>query len=245
MKKSAWIGLLALLVAAPPLTAQDTPTRVYTSYYEAPWGDLMEWMDLYRDHWQPRLQAAVDAGMISGYGAMTHNTGGNYNFRVVMHGTQDTNFDRAGEGILFGWMEEDPESFNRFLSLMKGHSDEIWNLDEVNLSETADGWQYMYENLVELDYADFMTYPDIFREAVGPAMEQAMADGILAGWVMQSHNTGAGPYNWKVMFLFEEWGDIHEFQTRFLTAVPLDHPIWDYFQSHRDELWEALPPAGN
>lgn len=245
MKKVAWMPLLVLLAAALPSSAQQTPTRVYTSYYEASWGDMLEWMDLYQEHWQPRLQAAVDAGMISGFGAATHNTGGNYNFRLVMQGNQDTNFDRAGEEILFGWMEEDPESFNRMLDLMKGHADEIWNLDAVNLSPNAGGWRFMYENLAEIAYADFFTYPGIFQDAVGPMMDQAMEDGVLAGWIMQSHNTGAGPYNWKVMFLFEEWGDIEEFQARFLTAVPMDHPVWDYFLSHRDELWEAMPPSGN
>ena len=35
MKKVAWMPLLGLLAAALPSSAQQTPTRVYTLYYEA------------------------------------------------------------------------------------------------------------------------------------------------------------------------------------------------------------------
>ena len=48
-----------------------------------------------------------------------------------------------------------------------------------------------------------------------------------------------------VIILFPEWNDIHELQTRLLTAVPLTHPMWDYWKGHKDELWERLPAAGS
>ena len=45
-------------------------------------------------------------------------------------------------------------------------------------------------------------------------------------------------------------GDIEdaldEFNAMIFEAAPLDHPIWNMFSAHMDELWEALPPpSGN
>jgi hypothetical protein len=174
---------------------------------------------------------------------MLHNTGGIYNFRLAMRGTQDTNFDRAWEALMGRWMEQKPASFERMLSLIQGHDDEIWNIDQVSTTPGAP-WQYMYDNMVQVDYSNWMGFTQAWNEAAGDVLEQARADGVIAGWVVESHNTG-GRFNWKVLFLIPEWGDIHELQNRLLTAVPLDHPIWDQGRAHKDELWEQLPPNGN
>ncbi|HSG50381.1 MAG TPA: hypothetical protein VLA43_21315 [Longimicrobiales bacterium] len=245
MKRYPLLAVLTFLLAAPPAQAQEAPdaTRVYVAYYQVAWGDLVEWLEIYQASWSSRLDALVEAGEIVGYGAQIHNTGGIYNFRLAMRGTQDTNYDRVWEEFMGTWMAEDPDSFNRVLALMDGHDDEIWNIDELVVTPGA-AWQYMYDNQVELAYSDWMGYTDRFKEAAGDLLEQARADGVISGWVIESHNTG-GRFNWKIMFLFPEWGDIHEFQTRMLAALPLDHPMWDAWKSHRDDIWETLPAGGN
>lgn len=241
----AALAVLVLAFAVPGVDAQDeeTANRVYTSYYQIGWGDLMEWIEIYQQDWEPLLAQAVEEGSITGYNALLHNTGGIYNFRLAMRGTQDTNFDRGAEQLLGRWMEQKPASFERMLSLIQGHDDEIWNIDEINTTPGA-GWQYMYDNMVQVAYADWMGFTQAWNDAAGDVLEQARADGVIAGWVVESHNTG-GRFNWKVLFLIPEWGDIHELQNRLLTAVPLDHPIWDQWQAHKDEVWEQLPPTGN
>lgn len=245
MKRYVLLAALALLIPAPAVQAQDAPapTRVYVAYYQVSWGDLPEWLELFQEHWRPRLAAAVDAGHILGFGAQIHNTGGVYNFRVAMQGTQDTNYDRVWGELMSGWVADDPDSFDRVLELIDGHDDEVWNIDEMVFTPGSE-WQYMYDNQVQLAYSDLMSYTERFKEAAGELLEQALADGLIAGWVIETHNTG-GRFNWKILFLFPEWGDIHEFQTRMLTALPLDHPMWDGWKAHRDELWEALPAGGN
>ena len=245
MKKPILLSLVLLLFGAPGITAQqaEPATRVYASYYQVGWGDLAEWLEIYQSDWVPLLQDAVDRGNLTGFGAQIHNTGGIYNFRLSMRGTQDTNFDRVNEAVLGTWMTDNPGSFNRALSFIEGHEDEIWNIDVME-TDGAGEWQYMYDNMAEIPYEDWMGFTDVFNEAAGPVLAQAREDGIVSGWVIETHNTG-GRFNWKVIILFPEWNDIHELQTRLLTAVPLTHPMWDYWKGHKDELWERLPAAGN
>jgi len=245
MRRFTLFAVLALLLAPPAATAQEAPTatRVYVAYYQVPYGDLLEWVDLYQTHWAPRLESAVEAGHIIGFGAQLHNTGGIYNFRLAMRGTQDTNYDRVWGEFMGGWMEEDAASFNRVLELMQGHDDEIWNIEELVVTPGT-AWTYMYDNQVELAYTDLMGYTARFKEVAGDLLEQARADGVIAGWVIESHNTG-GRFNWKIMFLVPEWGDLLELQNRMLAVMPLDHPIWDAWKTHRDDLWESLPGTGN
>ena len=245
MRIAALATLALLLFAAPAVDAQqeDTISRVYTAYYQVAWGDLTEWIDIYQQDWEPLLDQAVEEGGINGYSGLLHNTGGIYNFRLAMQGTQDTNYDRVWEELMGRWMEQKPASFERMMSLIQGHDDEIWNIDGINMTQGAT-WQYMYDNMVQVAYADWMGFTQAWNAAAGDVLEQARADGVITGWVVESHNTG-GRFNWKVLFLIPEWGDIHELQTRLLTAIPLDHPIWDQWQAHRDDIWEQLPPTGN
>lgn len=246
MKKVTLLLTLLLAFSTPGVAAQDaeTPTRVYVSYFQVGYGDLLEWLDLYQEHWAPLLDEAVEEGAIMGHGAQTHNTGGIYNFRLSMRGNQDTNFDRANEAILGRWMERHPESFTRALEMMRSHEDDIWNIDQMSITEGAD-WQFMYDNLVQLPYSEWLGYTQVWNDAMGELLEEARADGVLAGYVIESHNTGGAPFNWKILFLFPDWNSIHELQARMLGAVPMDHPMWANWLSHKDELWERLPPAGN
>jgi hypothetical protein len=41
----------------------------------------------------------------------------------------------------------------------------------------------------------------------------------------------------------ETWDSMDDFEAAFFGAVPLDHPIWLTYTSHRDDLWQVLPPA--
>ena len=77
----------------------------------------------------------------------------------------------------------------------------------------------------------------------GPALQQAVTDGLMLGWVEESHNTG-GKFNWKIITLVEDWDTIDEVTAAIFEAAPLDHPIWSMFSAHMDEIWEALPPPG-
>ncbi len=199
-------------------------------------------MELYRQEWEPILQEMVADGRLLGHNALIHNTGGIYNFRMAMQGTQDTNFDRVITDLIERWSERDAASFARSLEMTLGHDDEVWNIDQANITAGAE-WRYMYENSVQVPYEHWLTFTDRWNDALGETLEQARADGVLAGWVVETHNTG-GRFNWKVLLLVPTWNDIGELQERFYGALPLDHPLWSYWAAHKDELWEQMPAPG-
>ena len=81
----------------------------------------------------------------------------------------------------------------------------------------------------------------IWAETLLPVADQAIADGMLQGYVVEGHNTG-GRYNWKIVWLYDEWDNLDELEAAIFAAAPLDHPMWEMFSAHRDEIWQALPP---
>jgi hypothetical protein len=245
VRRLAILALASTILALPVSTAAqeaDQPTRVYVSYYQVNYGDLLEWMDLYRQDWEPLLAEMVADGRLLGYNALIHNTGGIYNFRLAMQGTRDTNFDRVGEDVLAQWTTRNPASFQRTLEMLRGHDDELWNIDQVRLTQGAE-WQFMYDNSIQVPFEHWPTFTDTWNDALEDVLEQARSDGILSGWVVETHNTG-GRFNWKVLLLFPTWDDISDLQGRLFEAVPLDHPLWSYLDAHKDEIWEQMPPAG-
>jgi hypothetical protein len=242
MRRTGPLLFVLLAVAAATLTAQDPPepTRVYAAYYQIGFSDLEEWIGIWNEHTTPLLQEMVDEGMLEGFGAQMHNTGGNYNFRQSMRGGMDTNFDAVWNRLLERLGERSPEAFARTMEMIQVHDDEVWNIDTME-TDQATGWKYFYDTMFQVEYADLASFATMFEETFGETLAQARADGLLAGWVTESHNTGGGQYNWKVILLFDEWDDIDDVQARFFAAAPLSHPFWGMFRAHRDELWEALP----
>lgn len=241
MRKTGLLLFLLSVLFAPGAVAQDAgePERVYAAYFQVSYSDLEEWIGLWNEAMAPVLQELVDERMLVGYGAQIHNTGGEFNFRQAMQGTAGTNFDAVWMTLFERIGERNPSEMERMMGMMQAHDDEIWNIDSME-TEGAENWKYFYDTMFQVNYAEMDAFAEMFDETFSEALAQARADGLLAGWVTESHNTG-GQYNWKVILLFDEWDDIDDLQARFFEAAPLSHPIWGMFTDHKDELWEALP----
>ena len=93
-----------------------------------------------------------------------------------------------------------------------------------------------------MNFSDVEAFNETYNSEIVPVLEGARADGFLAGWVVQEHNTG-GDYNWKLGLLIDEWDDIDELQAAMFGSIPLTHPFWGMFTAHKDELWENLPES--
>jgi hypothetical protein len=247
MVRSLLLALAVMPLAAPPVQAQDDPaTRVYVAYHQINFGDLEEWIASYQANDVPLLEAMVEEGAITGFGARMHNTGGEYNWRFVVQGNDGTDFDAFWDAYLTRSAERDPAAFERMERMIQAHRDEIWNVDELVLPEDgvpAGEARYFYDAQFQVNFADMEAWNEMWNETFGPALKQAMADGLLDGWVIESHNTG-GRFNWKIINIVNDWDDIDDFTEMIFAAAPLSHPIWGMFSAHKDEVWEALPPAG-
>lgn len=244
MLRRLFLSLALTALFAPTILAQEEANRVYVAYYQVGYGDLGQWIADYQEHSVPVLQALVDEGMINGFGAQMHNTGGEYNFRQALRGNASTDWEAFWAEYFARSMERSPEAIARGNEMIQAHEDEIWNIEEVVMAEEGAPFRYMYDTQFVVSFANLEAWNAMYAEVITPALQEALEQGILAGWVIESHNTG-GRFNWKNLLLFNDWDDIDDAQTMFFEAAGLDHPIWGLFSAHKDELWEALPPAGN
>tara|TARA_Y100001001_G_scaffold56034_1_gene52909 strand:- start:664 stop:1224 length:561 start_codon:yes stop_codon:yes gene_type:complete len=184
----------------------------------------------------------VADGTITGFGIHMHHTGGEYTIRQRLSGTDDTNFETAALVLNTRLMESNPPGFERQNRMIQAHTDEVWTIGHRNVPEDTGTVQYVYEAQFQVNRAELPRWSQIWEDDMYPVLERAIADDLLAGYVVLDHNTG-GRFNWKILWLSETWDSIDDFEAAFFGAAPMDHPMWSMYTSHRDELWQALPPA--
>ena len=229
---------------APVLVAQNAPvnTRVYISLYNVRYGDIPEYTAFYEANTRPILESMVAEGTITGFGIHMHHTGGEYTIRQRLSGTDDTNFETAALVLNTRLMESNPSGSERQNRMIQAHTDEVWTIGRRNVPENTGTVQYVYEAQFQVNRAELPRWSQIWEDDMYPVLERAIADDLLAGYVVLDHNTG-GRFNWKILWLSETWDSIDDFEAAFFGAAPMDHPMWSMYTSHRDELWQALPPA--
>lgn len=237
--------LIAFLIglAAPGVTAQDDQvnTRIYVALYKISYADIPEWIEIYYEHSVPVLEALVEEGAITGFNIRMHQTGGEYNLRQGIFGNADTDFDAFWGAYLGRMAAADAVAFERSSRMIQAHTDEVWNLDVINVPDGA-GTGYVYDAQFQVNFADMDRWNRMWAETLLPVGDQAIADGLIQGYAVEGHNTG-GRYNWKILWFFDEWDNFDELEAAIFEAAPLGHPIWGLFSAHRDEIWVTVPPT--
>ncbi len=240
----------ALLLLAPPAAAQEAeapaPGLVYVAYFQVAYADLDDWIGDYYQYSVPVLQELQDEGVITGWGVWQHQTGVEYNWRFAVRAPEWSHFEGFWREYLGRLQERAPEVLARDNRMIQAHFDEVWNIDEVHVPEGLDAL-YLYDSRFQISFAYLEEWNQRWRESVAPVLNQSMEDGILDGWVVQSHNTG-GRYNWKVLYLFQEWDDMDDHFGRVMAELTSDAYGWEQFSSmidaHDDVIWTAVPPTG-
>ena len=237
-------ALMMSVLIAPGLIAQNAPvnTRVYISLYNVRYGDIPEYTAFYEANTRPILESMVADGTITGFGIRMHHTGGEYTVRQRLSGTDDTNFEAAALMLNTRLAESNPSGVERQNRMIQAHADEVWTIGQLNVPEDTGNVQYVYEAQFQVNRADLPRWSQIWEDDMYPVLERAIADDLLEGYVVLDHNTG-GRFNWKILWLHETWDSMDDFEAAFFAAAPMDHPMWSMYTSHRDELWQTLPPA--
>jgi hypothetical protein len=184
------------------------------------------------------METLVEDGTITGYGVWMHNTGGKYNLRWHLLGMEGTNFEQAWLRISSEIAAADPGALEAFNRSILAHKDETWNIGLRNVESPGDAG-YLYENLFQVNRADLSEWNQLWGEVL-PALDEAISDGLMRGYIVEEHNMG-GEFNWKINVFFDDWDTIDDAQVVFFENIPLDHPIWTMALAHKDELWQRLP----
>ena len=238
------VSLLTLfVVVAPSGLAQEAPTpdRVYTGLYKISFGDIPQFMEDHNALSVPILDEMVQEGLLTAHNLRMHHTGGEYNLRLGLVVEEGINFEDVWAAFLGRAADRDPAAFARTNRMIQSHMDEIWDIQFANWP-SGEETRYVYDAQFQVNFADLQEWNRYWTEDVFPALDEAVDEGMLQGYVVESHNTG-GRFNWKILYLYDDWDVMDDLEARLFAAVPLDHPIWSMATAHRDELWQA-PPEG-
>jgi len=248
MFKRLILAAFAVLLLAAPVAAQEDPgAHVYLAYYKIGFEDLEEYLTIYQEAEVPLLNTLVEEGVIRGFGLQTHNVGGDYNLRFALRTDDWASMGDFWSKHLERYGEQQPRAFARANEMLLAHTDEIWDITSSNVPTGAQ-FAHMYDSKFQVAFSEMEAWNAAWDQVMVPMMDQAMADGVLGGWVIENHNTG-GPDNWKIIYMFEEWDDIDDFFGRVLPAA-MSNPrmlglMGSAVQAHDDIIWDNVPPPGN
>ena len=239
---------ITLLAVSPSAAQQADPgAHVYLAYYKVNFDDLEEYLTLFQQNEVPLLQAMQENGEIVGFGLQQHNTGGEYNLRFAVRGNDWESLGNFWANHLAAYEERNSRDFARANEMIQAHTDEIWDITSSNVQQAGPN-RWMYDSKFQVRFGQMDEWNAAWNEVVVPMLDQAIADGLLGGWVIENHNTG-GPDNWKVIYLFPEWDTIDDFFEQILPQTMTNPRLLGLMgsavQSHDDIIWETVPPPGN
>jgi len=238
------LAVLAPFVAVAQEAEEQQPLQVYVAYYKIGYAEMEEWIRVYHEVSVPILQELQDEGTIQGWSAWQHQTGGEYNWRFAVRAPQWAQLGQFWEQYLARLAERFPDELAVSSAMIQAHYDEIWDITGIHMPDSPPATQYVYDSRYQLNFTDMDEWNAVWDEVLAPVMEQAMTDGLLGGWVTEGHNTG-GRFNWKVLYMFEEWDDMDDFFMRVTGAITADPQVWQriagMIDAHDDVIWSMVP----
>lgn len=218
----------------------DSGGLFYIADYNIDWQSLADWNEAYWEHSVPILQTLVDEGIITGWSAWQHNSGGDYNWRMVIDAADWDNFNEFWDEYL-GRLPE--EAMQQTSPMIRSHRDQIWDNEMSNFPESAADAKWAYEALYQVDFTDIEEWTDDMKDKDISVWNSAMEKGLLAGWAVMGHNTG-DRFNHGQVFLFQEWDQMDDFMNYSFEAIMSDEERWtkigSMMKGHTDAIWERV-----
>lgn len=99
---------------------------MYAATYQYNFADGAEWYRIWGDVLTPLIEEAMADGVIGGWAALDHNTGGRHNYKVLFMFEDWDHIDDFTSQVLGNMAERNPEDYQKFMSLIQGHDDAIY-----------------------------------------------------------------------------------------------------------------------
>ncbi len=235
-------GLLAALALSIPADAfsQERELRyLRESFYKLNYGDMVTFDQFFQEHAAPILRAMTEAGTIQGFSARSHDTGGEYNYRTTLR--------------FFDWASIQPaidEFFEKLTAavpggaladaqrMIDGHRDEIWEVQEINISEGVGPSPYLYNGSFRINPANMARWNELWETAWRAGFDAAVDAGQLNGYVTMTHAHG-GDDNWKIIMLHADWDTMDDAFATMVATVGEDvlGELFSLMDGHHDNIW--------
>ena len=247
MRRITMLLTFVALSAVPSCTsAQEAgDDRVYFSFLKVDFTDMAQWVSDYQTIEVPVFESMMEDGLINGFGLTTHDTGGEYNLRLVIRVPEWDALDDFWDAYFAALPEEYVAAS---MAKIRKHTDEIWVVGEMATVEDGPAPTHIYESAWDIAFDQLEAWAADFDQYAKPALQQAMDQGMITGWARLEHDTG--PWNVKYVYWLTDWDHADELNAMMGEArVDMDPERMRAARGHSDEIWgvvpaSATPPAG-
>lgn len=184
---------LALLTSAGDGHAQEEESAyVYASYYQCGPG-LGEAVATMRDDWAPIMKGHVDAGHVTNWGVLTHDTGNRWSMAIYHIGPDRNALMTALDESLAAYFERHPEAGARFGEACPTHEDYIWvrEAGSQSAAELARSRPAAAQSVYWVCDEGREAVADLIVEKVwAPVLDRLVTEGRINSWGWLSHFIG-------------------------------------------------------
>jgi hypothetical protein len=249
MKKYVIIPLVAASLSIPfALQAQEEEAEkeqyIYATYFYCDTATQDQADELIKKNSAPIYDAAVEDGTITGWGWISHHTGGKWR-RIQYHMSDSVTGLLAAQETIGKRMDEaSGGADDGFSKICGAHDDYIWKSeagDGLGENRGSAGLSVYYEcNINSEERAD-----EIVEKVFAPVYKKAMADGKITSWGWSSHMVG-GKYRRLGTMTANDFPGLLEARGEILAAIYGDgdnaeaNEFNDICGSHSDYLWDIV-----
>lgn len=186
-------AILAATTAAGPLYAQEEDRPIiYGSYYQCGPGTA-DIVDRLAAAWSPAIRPQIDAGAVTAWGILTHDTGNEWDVVLYTVGPELAGIRSATQAAAQTVGQQDAELFGEFGAACPSHDDYVW-VSRFSSADPADVAQdrspaglsvYWVCTEAREAIADL-----IFESLMVPVLNEQVAAGLVNSWSWNEHFLG-------------------------------------------------------
>lgn len=244
------IGLLGAVLLAPTALwgqeeEEEAQVFIYVTYSVCSLADQWRADEIVTNHRTAIMDAALEEGVIQGWGWLAHHTGGQWRrASYYAAGSIEALLD-AAEVVNGNFGEQSPRAANEFSRICPTHDDYIWrrvagsSKGLTGLEGRAGAGFSVYDNC---DMANESRADEIVKEVMAPIYDRLVAEGALASWGWWEHIVGG---EWRRLATMTAADDKSLMKARSAIIQELidDHgdALEEYSSicgSHQDYIWD-------
>jgi hypothetical protein len=232
--------LLGLLLGAAPFLAfaqsDDEESYVYATYYVCDVTQQQDADEITASSFAPIYDAAVEDGLITGWGWLAHQTGGPW--RRLFYMTAPSIGDLLDAQAFFV-EEEDEDDNEAFGEICNSHDDYIWRRLDGSPAGEARG-SVSLSAYYECVQGRESQADEIVSTVLAPIYEDQVDAGLLVSWGWNEHMVG-GKYRRLATMTAGDWNSLFEARDNLIEATDGNELVSQLFtvcSSHADYMWD-------
>ncbi len=247
MSGRTWIAMgmcvaLCAGVASAQMDQKPAESYIYATYFECPTND--QWLAdrMLEAAAQEVWDGAVEAGRITGWGWLAHNTGGKWRRALYFTAPSLDALVDAG-GINDDAAQKDPRAAMKMQQVCPAHVDYIWHRKAGSPpggSRGAFGFSVYYV----CDIGKESRADEIVAEDLAPIFDRQVASGALKSWGWNEHIVGGKYRRLETMTGDDEKALLAARGAIIEEIVQKHQEVGDEFDAicgpHEDYIWEIV-----